>query len=365
MEENTNKKNKIKKIILIIIAIGIVGMVGVLCWYNISLSPVSNQSEEVEIEIELGSFSNKIANVLNEKGLIKTAEAFTIYARLNNISDFQAGKYTLNKNMSVNEIVEVLKTGKLFNKNNISITFLEGKNIRWYANKIEESTNNKKEDFYNLLSDDEYLDELIDKYWFLTDKIKDENIYYSLEGYLYPDTYSFNDKNITVKEIIEKLLDQTKEKLEKYKQSIQSSKYSVHEILTMASIIELEGVYDSDKKDIASVFYNRLENNMSLGSDVTTYYAAKVEVGERDLYQNEINQSNLYNTRGPNMAGKLPIGPISSVSESSIEAAIYPNSTDYFYFVADKDGKVYFTKNYTEHNKKITELKNSGLWYEF
>ena len=104
---------------------------------------------------------------------------------------------------------------------------------------------------------------------------------------------------------------------------------------------------------------------MPIGSDVTTYYAIKVDVGEKDLKKSELNTYNPYNTRGPNMEGKIPIGPISSVSESSLEAAIEPNETSYLYFVADKNGKVYFTRTNAEHEEKINQLKNDGLWYEF
>lgn len=101
------------------------------------------------------------------------------------------------------------------------------------------------------------------------------------------------------------------------------------------------------------------------GSDVTTYYAAKVDIGERDLYQKELDEENPYNTRGPNMEGKLPIGPISSVSKSSIEAALNPSDTDYLFFVADKNGQVHFTKTVSEHNRKINELREKGEWLEY
>ena len=104
---------------------------------------------------------------------------------------------------------------------------------------------------------------------------------------------------------------------------------------------------------------------MSLGSDVTTYYSVKEDIGKRDLYQKEIDAYNPYNTRGPNMEGKLPVGPISSVGKASIEAAIEPSKTDYLFFVADKNGKLYFTKTNTEHVQVINELQNSGMWYEY
>ena len=104
---------------------------------------------------------------------------------------------------------------------------------------------------------------------------------------------------------------------------------------------------------------------MALGSDVTTYYASKIELGERDLYVSEINSDNPYNTRSAKNAGKLPVGPICNPSKSAIEATINYTQNDYLYFVADKNMKVYFTKTDAEHNKKIQELKKQGLWFEY
>ena len=120
-----------------------------------------------------------------------------------------------------------------------------------------------------------------------------------------------------------------------------------------------------DRKEVIGVFLNRISKGMNLGSDVTTYYAIGVNMGERDLYQKELDSYNPYNTRGPNMGGKLPIGPISSVSKNSIKAALYPSNTDYIFFVADKNGKLYFSKTNYEHEKIINNLKNQGLWFEY
>ena len=237
--------------------------------------------------------------------------------------------------------------------------------MRWLAKKIEETTNNSQESVMQVLEDENYINSLIDKYWFLTDEIEQDEIYYPLEGYLFPDTYAIKNKDVTVQEIFEKMLDKMGDVLNQYKDEIEKSKYSVHEILTIASIIEAESMNSDGRKDVASVIYNRLNKGMAIQSDVTTYYAVKVDMGERDLYQRELDTYNAYNTRGPNMEGKLPIGPIASVSKSSIEAALEPTNTDYLFFVADKNGQLYFTKNASEHNRIINELKEKGLWFEY
>ena len=333
--------------------------------YKILTMPVSKQIEEKEVQIPLGSGSSQIAKILKENNLIKSELVFKIYVKINKITNFQAGTYYLKESMDLKEITEMLQTGIMHDPNQITITYLEGKPMWYLASTIADKTNNTEEDVYAVLANEEYIDSLIQKYWFLTDEIKNEDIYYPLEGYLFPDTYSIANKDTTVEEIFEKMLDKMDEVLEEYKEEIEASDYTIHEILTLASIVETEGLNNTDRKNVASVFYNRLNLGMSLGSDVTTYYAIKVDMGDRDLYQNEIDAYNPYNTRGPNMEGKLPVGPIASVGKESIEAAIEPNDTDYLFFVADKNGKLYFTTTNEEHVQVINELQNSGQWYEY
>jgi len=362
---NKKEQCKMKKIFIIILILIILLGVGAFFTYKSLIGPVSDSKEEKEIIIPLGSSADEIAKILEENNLIKGKLIFKVYVKLHKVSDFQAGTYYLKESMDLKEITDMLQTGIMFDPNEMYITYIEGKNVKWLANMIETRTNNSADSVYELLKDEEYLDKLIEKYWFITEEIKNEDIYYALEGYLFPDTYAIANKDITVEEIFEKMLDRMDEVLNEYKDEIESGNHSVHEILTLASVIELESVNTEDRKDVASVFYNRLNEGMSLGSDVTTYYAIGVDVGERDLYKKEIDEYNPYNTRGPNMEGKLPVGPISSVSKSSLEAAIEPNNTTYLFFVADKNKKVYFTNTNAEHEQIIQDLVNKGLWYEY
>jgi len=353
-----------KKIRLILILIAII-IISFTIWYFASISPKSKDISERKVIIPLGTGSSRIASILKENDIIKSELAFKLYVKINKVDNFQAGTYYLKQSMSVREITEMLQTGVMYDPNQISITYLEGKNMKWLAKTIADKTNNTEEDVFAVLKDEEYINSLIEKYWFIEDTIKNDDIYYSLEGYLFPDTYAIANEDTKVEEIFEKMLDKMESILEKYKEEIENSQYSVHEILTIASIIEMETMKDEDRKDVSSVVYNRVERNMAIQSDVTTYYAFNVEMGERDLYQKEIDTNNPYNTRGPSMEGKLPIGPISSVSKASIEAATEPNETDYLFFVADKNGKVYFTKNNGEHEAIISDLMNKGLWLEY
>ena len=353
----------IKKVALIIVVLVIIAILAVFAWYNISVSPVNKDDDtEYTIEIPKGSNSSTIAQKLENEGVIRSALAFRIYVKLNNVSNLKAGTYDLTKSLSVEDMIEFIQTGKVSSKHSVSITFVEGKNMRWVASKIAEATNNTEEDVYSLLEDEEYIDSLIDKYWFITEEIKNDDIFYPLEGYLFPDTYRFENKDVTVEKIFEKLLDQMDNKLSNHKEQIENSNYTVHQLLSIASIIENEAVFDKDRKNVASVIYNRLNINMPIQSDVTTYYALKIDMGSRDLYSADINTNNPYNTRGPNMNGKLPVGPISAIGLNSIEAAINPNETSYLYFVADKNGNVYFTTTYNEHTEKVNELKKSEMW---
>lgn len=336
------------------------------CLYKYNLTPVDkNDDTKIEIVIPSGTSIKQIGKLLEEKDLIKNANFFYMYCKIYKVNDMKATTYQLSKNMSLEEIIEVLREGNGYNPDEITITFQEGINMRKVASIIAQNTNNTEDDVFELLKDEAYLDSLIKEYWFLTDEIKNKKIYYSLEGYLYPETYKFKNKDVTVKEIFKVMLNQTDKVLTKYKTVIQGNTYTTHELLTLASIVELEGVNTNDRNGIASVFYNRLNRKMALGSDVTTYYGARVEMSERDLYASEINAVNDYNTRPAAMAGKLPVSPISNVSEASIKAVLYPVESDYLYFVADKYGTVHFTKTYAEHLAMIKKLKSEGAWIEW
>lgn len=362
-----NKKNrkckKFKIIYILPIVIVIIMIIGIVfCCKNVN--PVSNKSDKVMVEIEKGSTIRQITATLEEKKIIKNKYFADLYIKLNKIEGLQAGNYMLDRNSSLKEIFKILQSGSNVKDQTVTITFNEGKTMRGIAKIIDKNTSNSYDDVFKVLEDKEYINSLINEYWFLDNVILDKNIYYPLEGYLAPDTYEFK-VNASVQDIFKKLLDQTNVVLTKYKSEIEKSNMSVHQILTLASMVESEGITLEDRKNIAGVFVNRLNKKMSLGSDVTTYYAFKIELGERDLYKSEINNPNPYNTRSSANAGKLPVGPICNPSSTSILATIEYSSNDYLYFVADKNMKVYFTKTDAEHNKIINELKSSGLWYEY
>lgn len=319
----------------------------------------SNNTKTIDVEIKSGTSTKQIGSILKEKDLIKSKLAFTAYVKLHNVNDLKAGNYRLNKSMSLPKIIETLRKGSNYNPNLVVLTFKEGETIKHYAKEIENKTNNSYDDIINTFNDETYLKELIAKYWFLTDDILDSDIYYPLEGYLAPDTYHYENKDVTVKEIINKVLDEEEKKLEPFKASLQ--KKNIHEVLTMASIVELEGTNTENRKMIVGVFNNRLSSGYNLGSDVTSYYGIQQDM-TRDLTSQEFSKTNPYNTRSNTMIGKLPIGPICTPSTSSIEASLNPTDNNYLFFVADKNGKIYYSRTNAEHDAQVAAIKKKGDW---
>lgn len=348
-------------IILLVVFTTVILALGI--YYKVNMTGTSNSDTKKIVNIEEGTI-NDIAKTLKDNNLIKNVSIFKVYIKLTNKSNLKAGTYELSENMGVEKIVKILEEGTKYNPNEISITFKEGINIRKIATLISENTNNSYDDVIKKASDETFIDTLIDKYWFLTEDIKNKNIYYSLEGYLFPDTYRFNNREVTTEEIFTKMLDEMDKKLSKYKDEINKSDLSVHEIITLASVVELEGAKATDRKGVAGVFYNRLASSAypTLGSDATTYYASKIDDWSYSLTYKELNDcKNKYNTRCSSNTG-LPIGPICNPGIESIEATINPDKHEYYYFVADCNGKVYLTKNSTEHNNIINKLKKEDNW---
>lgn len=333
-----------------------------LATYKIETSPVSSNTDSKIISVSQGDNYFTIASKLKAKNLIRSETFYKLYLKFSKPSSLVDGDYELNEAMSTAEIIKVLSDKNSQKNSIVKITFREGLNIRQMAKIVENKTGISQSDFINKISDINYLKTLQKDYWFLTDDIYNSQIYYPLEGYLFPDTYHFERSELNIDAIVRKILDNTLVKLNPYKTELLSGTYTIHQKLTIASLIELEASTDDDRSLVASVFYNRLNKNWSLGSDVTTYYASKKNLTET-LTKNDLNACNGYNTRCLTMKG-LPVGPIDNPSISSIKATIYPASSDYYYFVADTSKKVYFSKTATEQATTIAKLKKAGKWAE-
>ena len=357
-------KRKLKKkyfILLLITTIILVLLIGVFGVYLFLSSPVDKNSKAIiQVEIKSGMNTNQIGRLLEEKKIIRSSFIFKLKLKMKKYT-LKASTYDLKKTMSLDEVINILAKGNSYNPNSVRVTFKEGQTIKQYAKVISEKTSNSYDEVISLVNDEEFLNKCIQKYWFIDEVILDPSIYYKLEGYLAPDTYEFNDKSTDVMTIVMDMLDEMDKKLSGFKDQIVSSGKSIHEVLTLASIVELEGTNKENRKMIAGVFYNRLNQGMNLGSDVTTYYGAQQEM-TADLTAEQFSEENMYNTRSATMAGKLPIGPICNPSKEAIDAVLNPTSNDYFYFVADKNKKIYYSKTSIEHSNKIKEIKEAGNW---
>ena len=348
--------SKLKIFLISLLIIGVSAFSTCIFLYEYGLKAPSSKSEETLFIVKEGTSNQKIVENLSAEGLLRNKTAASIYFKIHRSITLKAGQYMLNKNMTAREIIQAMSEGKV-SEDTVKITFVEGKRLTKYVDMISQGFGYSNEDILATLSDPDYLNELINKYWFLSADILDEKIYYPLEGYLYPDTYQYYS-SATIKEIIEKMLDNTDRKLTPYKEAIQNSGYTVHQILAIASIIELEAVSAEDRAMVSQVIYSRLAANMSLGMDVTTYYALQKDMKEELTFQ-DFATVNAYNTReaNPSMAGKLPIGPICNPSIISLEAALNPSPTNYSYFFADVvTGKVYFANTYDEIQAIIKEI---------
>ena len=341
------KKNK-KLIVILSVIVGLI-LVGVIT-FMVLLSPVSKSKDIVEFTVKKGEGKEKIVENLKDAKLIKSKYATFVYIVLSGKKNLQAGSYEFSRNMSVKDIITSLSTGDVVNikRDEVRITFKEGDTLKNFVTMVANETNIDYDEAIKKLSDKAYLKGLIADYWFLTDDILDEDIYFPLEGYLYPETYNFY-KETNIEQVIRKVLNVTNERLEPIKSKIENSKYNIHELLTIASIAEKEANTNSDRAMVTQVIYKRLGLNMALGMDVTSYYGVQKEMTET-ITQLDLNDKNPYNTRVTTFIG-LPVGPICNPSIGSINAALEPADTDYLYFVADiNTGKVYFAKTNEEFN---------------
>lgn len=309
--------------------------------YFYGLTSVSKNDNVISFTVLESSGKKDVINDLYEQKLIKSRFASMLYVYLHKDIVVQPGTYNLSQNMDVAKIFEVLKTG-----GDYRITFVEGKRLPDYIKQISEKFAYSEEEVIKVLNDKDFLKELINEYYFLDESILNNEIYYSLEGYIYPSTYNFSE-NDSIKDIIKKTLDKTKEILDNYITLVEKSGYSYHEILTIASIIESETKYAEDKDIVSQVIYKRLNLGMNLGMDVTSYYGVRKSFQE-ELTNEDLLDQNPYNTRLESFIG-LPVGPICNPSRESIEAALNPSDTEYVYFYADLDGKLHFAKTYEEH----------------
>ena len=347
---NPRKKGSRIKVVVIILLLIVVVLTGGAFMYLSGLGAVSPGSEEeVSVEIPSGSGASYIVDLLDENGLVKNRTAAKINAKIGGYDSLQANTYILSPSMTFPEIMAVINTGDFDYLSKQSFEVPDGARLEQVADLMSDELGISKKKILKTWSDESYLRELIDRYWFLTDEILADDVMYPLEGYLYADTYILTPDNATVKGLTEMCLDQMDAALTERQDQIAASGRTVHEFLTLTSIVTKEATA-ADQAGVAGVFMNRLKNGMSLGSDVTVCYIFQED--RVDLKVSQLSSENPYNTR--KFAG-LPPGPICQVIGSAMDSVLNYEQNDYLFFFAGPDGTVYYASTEAEHEKNISE----------
>lgn len=340
------RKSPLKGLLILILLLAVaVGFGGA---YTLGLRAVEPGNEDpVVVEIPNGSGASMIVEYLDEAGLVRSKFWAKVNSKLGGYNSLQANTYVFNKSMAFNQIMNIINEGNFEYVSKESIEVGDGARLEQVAASMSEQLDFSADEIMAKWSDKDYVRELIDKYWFLSEDILDKDVMYPLEGYLYADTYFVTTDNSTIEGFTEMCLDRMGEELEARQAEIDASGYSVHEILTLASIVNKEAMAE-DQPGVAGVFKNRLAQKMSLGSDVTVCYIFQED--RVDLKQSQLDSTSPYNTR--KYAG-LPPGPICQMTGTPIDAVLNPETNDYIFFYAGPDGTVYYGKTQAEHEANI------------
>ena len=314
---------------------------GYQIWKECTL-PVSETGKNKIVLIPTGSTFSSAAQQLETESLIKSKRAFYCLAWWKNATTrIKAGEYELSPTQTPVEILDYLVQGKI---RQYMVTIPEGYNLF----QIDGLLANAK-----LISSDSFLNVARDKGILRTLGIKAD----SAEGYIYPDTYQLT-KDATAREMLRTFVNRFWGvwNSEGFSRKTEELDVKVHDIVTIASIVEKEAMRPRERSLIACVFWNRLKKNMPLQADPTVHYGILVEtkVKKSRLRWKDLRKRTPYNTyvnRG------LPRGPISNPGKESIRATLYPSKKDYIYFVSRNNGTHYFSRTLVEHNRAVNQYQ--------
>lgn len=311
----------IKKIIFAILAI----IISSWAYFAYTVFVPCKNFTPQTVEIIKGQGVNEISANLKKQKIIHNSFIFKIYLwLLKSEGKIKAGIYNFEKPLNIKELSSLLITG-IKQKNEVEIKIIEGWNINDIANYLDNQNIVSKNDFIISAQNSDYT--------------------INLEGYLFPDTYKIF-KNASADDIIEKMKNNFDKKLtEKMRTDIKEQNKIIHEIITMASIIEKEVGSENDMKIVSGVFWNRIKNGQPLQSCATIGYVLGENKKQYSFKDTRITSP--YNTY---LNAGLPPGPICNSGLQAIKAAIYPQFTDYNYFLSKPNGETVFSKTYAEHN---------------
>lgn len=323
-------------LILTIAALLILGFVLLLQPAN----PFDRQAKLVTIPP--GSSAKQIKLILAQKELLPPRSSFLFLLRGLRLQDkIKAGDYLLSPSMFLPEIIIKLVNNETVPPKQIRVIFPEGTSIYKMGEILKKARYQNWRGFQNLVNEGITSERRFNHYKFFR-YISSE----SLEGYLFPDTYDFFP-DASLDQVVETMLHRYEEVVLTYwNANRQATKLSLHEVMTLASIVEKEAKLPKERPIIASVFYNRLKIGMPLAADPTVKYA--LENPSKKVFFNQLNVDSPYNTY---KRKGLPPGPICNPGLDSVKAVLFPAKTDYLFFVAQPDGSHKFTKNFEEHKK--------------
>ncbi len=361
------KKNILKTVIWIVMIFAIsIGLAVSVIYVGADYMGIAfGRGGDTTIEVPKGSSATQIADILEESGAVKVPLAFRLYAKLKGFdSQFKYGVYTFSTEAGYTDIANMLITEGA-RAESVTVTIPEGTGINDYtknvngkdivvpgiATLLEKNGVCTREDFLNALDKVKLEGKLLSN-------SDPDRTYYALEGYLFPETYDFykyDSKECAVLAIRRMIEESEKRITDEMYEKAEDMGYNMNQILTMASIIQMEAGTDvSALPKIAAVFYNRLDSKdfATLGSSPTCYYG--------NSFKRDDKRYDTYTAQG------LPPGPLCSPSISAIEAALNPDSNEYYYFVTDAAGNFYFHKTLSEQNATINKLKQDKNWiYEY
>lgn len=356
------KEDRVVRKIVYILTVGILIVAGILAisgynYVSAGLKPLDkNDKKLVQVEVPSGSSNRQIGDILEEGEVIRDGMVFNFYTKFKNLTNFQAGYYQFSPNMTLDQISKELQQGGSAEPldDASKLTVPEGYDVDKIASLVAKKTDFKKEDFIKVMKDDKFFDQLKAQYPdLLTDASNAKDVRYRLEGYLFPATYNVH-KNRSLEDLVTQMVDTTNQILTPYYSQIKEKGLNVQEVMTLASLVEKEGVTQSDRKKIAQVFFNRIEAQMPLQSDISILYALGEHKEVVTIKDTEVDSPyNLYTNTG------FGPGPFDNPSQEAILAVLDPTENDYIYFVADiSTGKVYYAKTYEEHMELVEKYVN-------
>lgn len=327
------------KLIIGFLVLIVAVVAAVLVWYSWATSPVSADTGRKAFEVQTGETPSLIAKHLEQAQLIRSAFAFEVYAKLNGHADnLRAGSYKLSPSQSVSAIVSELIKGQNATYN---VLIPPGLTLKQLADPAVKGS---------FASQGFSAEEIQRAYAATYDSplLKDKPSGASLEGYIFPETFQVKEGG-SLESVLERSFDTLYERLsaDGLIAKFAAHGLSLHQALTLGSIIQKETSIASTQRQVAQVFLMRLQLGMSLGSDVTYIYAAK-QLGVEPTPALD----SPYNTR---IHGGLPPGPIATMNYSALQAVADPADGDYLFFVAGDDGTVHFSRTNEEHEQQVQQ----------